>query len=153
MQLVGIEVKRASDAGQLHIRARGLERHRLSDSLQLDAFLKFAIELNRAFDVGYRNFIQTPVNMHVTRDLLDLQRALFLADFDVGVDVVDRSIRMLAGNVDIAAAAADIDVPAARVDGDWRFARYGNVEIRFDRMISRTFNSGINRDKTACCRD
>jgi hypothetical protein len=45
VQIVGVEVKIARNARELHIGARRLEGHRLRDALELDAFLKFAVEL------------------------------------------------------------------------------------------------------------
>src|SRR4051794_18611881 len=95
MELVGIQIKRASELGKFHVGARRLEGDSLGDTLELHAFLKFAFELHRAFHVGHSDVVHSTADLHVSGDLLDFDGALLLADLDVRGDILDRGVGML----------------------------------------------------------
>ena len=105
--------------------------------------------MHRALHVGYRHVAHAPTHLHVTGNLLDFHRAFFLTDLDVGRDIVDRSVTVLRGKIDVAASPADVYITTSGADSHRRFPRDGNIKVGFHWMISRSLHICIEGDQPA----
>src|ERR1700685_724326 len=83
VEVIGIEIEIAIDAGELQVGAGRLEGDAFADAGEFDALLEFAFELSSALDVGNGDLVKTAANVDVAGDLFDLGGAFFESQFDV----------------------------------------------------------------------
>src|SRR5271163_1364726 len=116
VEVIGIKIEIAIDAGEFQVGAGGLEGHAFADAGELDALLEFAVELGSAFDVGDGDFVEPAVDVDVAGDLFDFGGTFFEIQLYVAGDIFHGDIAMLGVDLYFSVAAGDADITPARSD-------------------------------------
>ena len=136
MKIVRIRVERSIDPREFHVGARRLESDALGDAGYFHTLLEFAIQLDSALHVGYREFVDAAVDVDVSGDLLDLYRSFFLADFHVARDIFNAKCPSVAPRSLRCPHARTVDISMREAITIAALCGERDVEVGFDGMIS-----------------